>query len=201
VRIALLAAATCVVLGVAASDAARAAGGETANPKLMVLRLSDLPTGFARVSGHYASNARAVKESSGSTTLAELQRWGRITGYETEYRRQALVGLVDVRSAASTYQDEQGAAASLHDSYRVAEASRKPKFQRLSLGGRIGDEGRLYSTTVKQSGFTVILYAITWRYKSVKAQVIAGGVIGTVAPESAVLLARRQQKRIEAALG
>jgi hypothetical protein len=69
------------------------------------------------------------------------------------------------------------------------------------MGGKLGDEARLYSTTLKRSGLNLIVYAISWRYKTVKAGVIAGGIVGTVTPESVVLLAHRQQKRIEAELG
>jgi hypothetical protein len=66
----------------------------------------------------------------------------------------------------------------------------------LARGQTIGNDSRLYSTTTKESGFRVIVYTVVWRWKMVKAVLIAGGIEGTVRPEIAVALARKQQKRI-----
>jgi hypothetical protein len=51
---------------------------------------------------------------------------------------------------------------------------------------------------MKKSGFAVIVYAVIWRWKTVKASLFAGGIEGTVRPEVAVALARKQQSRIRA---
>jgi hypothetical protein len=161
----------------------------------MVLRLNDLPVGFERVSGHYSSNAQAAKESA-ATTLSDYLRWGRINGYEAEFRRSAIVGLIQVTSSASTYRTALGAGRSLRDSYR--SVTTEPKFHRLSIGRTIGNDSRFYSFTMKKSGFAVIVYAVIWRWKTVKASLFAGGIEGTVRPEVAVALARKQQSRIRA---
>jgi hypothetical protein len=195
VRIALTAAVVCVLFGAGLAGGAVA---RPADPKLMVLRLNDLPVGFGRTSGHYASNIRAGKEGAPDVTAADYRRWGRITGYEAEYQKSALVGLLDVDSAASTYRSEAGAGQSLHATYRAAERSKKPKFVRLSMGRTIGNDSRLYSATVKQSGLTAIAYSIAWRWKTVKASVMGIGIAGTVQPETVIALARTEQRHIRA---
>jgi hypothetical protein len=190
----LLAAAACVVLGV---QTAYGVPSREADPKRMVLQLRDLPTGFGRTSAHYASNARAARESKG-ITLADYRRLGRITGYEAEFRREQIVGLIYVQSTASTYEDDDGARDSVRATQRVV--AKTGKFTRLSVGAPLGHEARMYSTTVKQSGFSVIVYSLVWRYEEVKASLIADGLRGTVTPDSVVRLAQKQQRRIRAEL-
>jgi hypothetical protein len=175
--------------------AATSHSAKSGDPKLMVLRLNDLPTGFERTKGRYVSNVQTAKESVG-TTLADYVRWGRITGYQVEFTRSAIVGLIQVTSSASTYRTSLGAGKSQRDSYQ--RAANELKFHRLSLGPTIGNESRFYSYKVTKSGFKVIVYAVLWRWKTVKATLFAGGIEGTVPPEVAVALARKQQTRIRA---
>ena len=96
-----------LVAGLAAS-AALAAPPDT---KQMVLRLADLPSGFSLDKGYYADNARAVKESD-DASLADYVRWGRVTGYDAEFSRDAIAGIVSLDSAASADKTTKGAAAS-----------------------------------------------------------------------------------------
>jgi hypothetical protein len=191
-------AAACVGLAVAGTAMA---SSTTANPRLMVLRLTDLPAGFGANGGHYTSNVRAAKESSGTASVADFLRWGRITGYDNSFTRTALVGLIQVGSNASTYKSVRGAADSLHASFRQ---TLKPinglRFKRLSTGGRIGHESRMYTVRSKSGGTTIGLYLVAWRYFTVKAVTTGGGVAGTVTPESIVALAKKQQRHIVQAL-
>ena len=166
----------------------------------MVLRLNDLPVGFGQDSGHYSGNVAAAKEGG---SLADFIRWGRINGYESVFGRRAIVGLIKVSSASNTYKSARGARESLHASYRAALKPQAAglKFTRLSTGGRIGHESRLYSLTgFKEGGLTGIGYIVQWRYRTVKASVIGAGIDGTVNAQAVVNLARKQQRRIEAAL-
>jgi hypothetical protein len=95
----------------------------------MVLKLSDLPAGFALDKGYYTDNARAAKES--ETALADFTRWGRIAGYEADFSREALTGILKVTSAASTYKTAKGAAESTRDSY-----AQTTKPHRFAAAGR-----------------------------------------------------------------
>lgn len=76
--------------------------GKTPDPKQIVLRLADLPVGFALTKGYYADNARGAAESA-SVTPADYMRWGRITGYEADFSREALIGIISLTSSGSTY--------------------------------------------------------------------------------------------------
>ena len=159
---------------------------DTVDPKRMVLRLSDLPTGFALDHAYYADNVRAAKES--QTPLALLVRWGRINGYQVDYARAGNRGILHVRSVASRYGTAKGAADSLH--YAFSEAGR------VFTGTRIGTESRMYTATVNSQAVPVVGYAVFWRSRTVKAGIVAAGVKGTVRATDAVALARKQQARI-----
>jgi hypothetical protein len=154
------------------------------DPKAMVLKLIDLPVGFGLENRHYVSNAKAAKEASGGASLAEYIKWGRISGYEANFAREALLGLIRVVSEANTYRSVGGARDSLHASFRAAATRRFEgyKFKRLSTGGRIGHEARLYSATVRRGGIRLAVFAVVWRYFKVKASVVGVGVAGTVTP-------------------
>jgi hypothetical protein len=171
------------VFGVAIGISAATASPTSVDPKAMVLRLNDLPAGFGRDEGHYVSNVRAARESEG-VSLADYIRWGRITGYEANFSRSAIVGLIKVASDANTYRSVRGARDSLHDSFRSATQPNKAgfKFRRLSTGGPIGHESRLYTFRTKSGGYTIDGYFVIWRYFAVRASVLGGGIAGTVRP-------------------
>ncbi len=187
-----------VIWAVLSGGAAAASVHRTADPKRMVLRLSDLPTGFGRVSGRYVNNARAAWETVG-IPLGDYLRWGRINGYEETFRRSSTVGLTEIQSQASTYKSTKGASESLHASFRAADKTKAVKH--LSLNARLGYETRLYSYSTKSQGFNLIVYVVVWRYKTARAAVIGGGISGTVLPERVVAIAQKQQRRIAAELG
>jgi hypothetical protein len=195
ITLALVAAALLGLPTVASGVAPAApASAKSADPKLMVLRLNDLPSGFERERGygHYTSNAQTAKNPAAATFSGGV-RWGRINGYDAVFRRSATVGLITVSSSASTYRTALGADRSLRDSYR--ELTNEPKFHRLSNGRTIGNDSRVYRYTAKKSGITYIAHMVLWRWKTVRANVFA---VWTVRPEFAVALARKQQRRIQA---
>jgi hypothetical protein len=193
-----------VALALFVGFTASVAAGKTAAPdtKAMVLALSDLSAGFVQEVGYYADNATIAGESS-SVSVADYRRWGRLTGYEARFIRVASRGLVGIESDASTYRTIGGARASLRASVRLAtEPNEKGWVFRLaSTQAPIGDEGRLYTTTVTTSGgMRAVLYVLFWRYRTVKAFLYGGGRQGTVSAESLIALARKQERKIEAAL-
>jgi hypothetical protein len=114
--------------------------------------------------------------------------------------RKAIVGLIHVESSSSTYKSVQGAARSLHASFRQALRPSSSRFKRLSTGGPIGHEARFYTARTKSGGVSADIYLILWRYRTVRASVVGGGLPNTVRPEILVDLARKQQRRIEAEL-
>lgn len=76
-----------------------------------------------------------------------------------------------------------------------------PRFRRLSLGGTLGHEARLYKATLTNEGTKIDIVSVIWRYKAVFSSVIAGGVSGTFDPAVVVALGRKQQARILKAAG
>ncbi len=58
----------------------------------------------------------------------------------------------------------------------------------------------MFSVEIKNGGFTVIVYAVVWRFRTVKASVLVAGISGTVDAADATRLAQKQQARIVAAL-
>ncbi len=198
-RARLIALSLLVLAGLLVSTSSAA----TTDPKKMVLTLADLPAGFALAKGYYADNARAAKESK-NQTVADFTRWGRTNGYEADFKRSAITGILEIDSSASTYKTAKGAADSTHDSYAAGEKpqlldGKKVAFKRVSTGARIGHEARMYSLDVKSQGLSVTFYAVVWRYGTVKSALLVGGLTGTVDAAVAVKLAQKQQARIASA--
>jgi len=188
-----------LVAGLTAS-AALAAPPDT---KQMVLRLTDLPAGFSLNKGYYADNARADKDSD-SVSFADYVRWGRVTGYHADFSREALAGILNLTSGASTYKTTAGATASTRASYAAAGKTTriygKPtSFKRVSTGTRLGHEAQMFTTKVTSEGITVSVYILVWRYRTVKASLLVGGLAGTLDAAEVVRLAQKQQTRIAAA--
>ncbi len=143
------------------------------------------------------SNADANKDNSARKNYAKL---GRITGYETDFTKSGIVGLLQVTSAASVYKTSRGAHKSLRLSAEAA-AKENSHFKRLSVGKPLGSEARLYLRTLTNDGTKIDIYSLIWRTGRVYAAILGGGISGTVDPVAIVRLAMRQQGRIVDGLG
>lgn len=164
------------------------------DPKALVLQPRDLPTGFARTSGRYVSNAQVNREGAVKRDFAKL---GRLRGYEAIFQKQASKGIILVTSRAATYKTAAGARESMTITVRSAEATRQFRFRRLRVA-KIGDETRLYTLTVTEEGMKVDQFFLIWRSERVLSAVIHSAPAGTADPASVVALARKQQARIAA---
>lgn len=168
--------------------------------KRMVMQLGDLPDGSALYSGKYWSNAQAARSGCLKENFLTL---GRIDGYEADYvvtpsrSSRALL----VWSAAGIYETTSGA----HRAFmRHLRCVQKPERQ-LSLPASIGEEARLYvrhavpiMTPVADGKFDE--YELLWRSGSVYAELDVVVVEGSYDGAKVVLLAERQQDRINEAL-
>jgi hypothetical protein len=191
-RLALL-----VALGATAGAATAAFAATAPDTKQMVLRLQDAPAGFERSSGRYVSNKQAAAETQVKKDYAKL---GRITGYEAEFQKSGIVGLLQITASSSTYKTARGA----HDSLLISAAGAEkatPRFRRLALGGSLGHEARLYKTTITNNGTKIDVVSLAWRYKNIYSGLLAGGISGSFDPAVVVALGRKQQARILAAAG
>lgn len=180
-----------VPAGAASARRAQADGGA----KAMVLSLSDLPPGFDLDDGHYVSNAELNGKSS---TRKDYRKLGRITGYNASYTTIAIAGLTAVVAFASIYKTGAGA----HDSMILTLAQARQQdgstVQRLTEPGSLGSDVLVY--LLKKSGSRVARYTVAWRHGSVFAEVIGGGISGTVDVADVVALAKKQDSRIGKAL-
>lgn len=169
------------------------AGAPLPDTKQMVLRLADMPTGFAPESGHYVSNAQ---QTASTTPHRNFEKLGRITGYSARYTKDGIVGLLQIESEANVYRSATLAHRSFLGGVKAVEAQKTISFRRLAVGDPLGHEARLYKATTTESGTKVDVYALAWRSGGVIASVTGAGLAGTVDPADLVLLARKQQPRI-----
>jgi hypothetical protein len=100
--------------------------------KRMVLQPDDMLVGFNPVDEAFSTNEESASSADDPQGhLADLQRWGRILGYEVYYEsgEPATVGqtmFFSVQSTASIYESSEGASASFADAVEVARTADWP---------------------------------------------------------------------------
>lgn len=167
------------------------AGAAAVDPKALVLRQADVPAGFRVVPDQSGIRSNRELAKGGPEHRRQVERSGRVTGFFRLWQRRAPGVSVLVGSLADVCRDARGATAWLAwlDD-RARRQSTRTHLRRRVV--RIGDEGWAYSTT--RLGGTAL---VGWRRGRVVALVSTSGLgLG-----KALDLARRQQRRIAAALG
>ena len=186
-----------LLLAVVFASAARGARPDT---KTMVLRLSDLPPTTRLADTGYTSNSRAARDSP-ALTIADFDRWGRIMGYAAEY---VLARGTMLTSRAEIFRTTSGADASLRSSFehatRVKTATGAVLHFRRVAGVSVGEDGRMFTTTLNEGGKTVMLAAVMWRDARAKGELFLMGPPVVVNVAAVTRLAGEQQSRIAAAL-
>lgn len=89
----------------------------------MVLQKADLPERLQELGGSFSTNADAASGLGSGPGEAQLDAWGRILGYKTDYQAgepSPEAALTAVSTSVSLYEKEQGASDSFSD--RVAQA-------------------------------------------------------------------------------
>jgi len=176
----LLAIAAALLLAVPASAAT------AVDPHALVLRQADVPVGF--VLDRHGSGLRSNEsEAKGDRRLRGLiKRWGRVTGYETEYDRRETT----LTSRADLFRSADGARLVL--AYFVEEAKKSGIKGLRRSTVRIGAGGWLYGEGSGSGAFNLVI----WRHQRVFAGLVAFGI-----QKGRMLgLASAQQRRIAAAL-
>jgi hypothetical protein len=178
----------CLALVLAGALAVPALGLSAAaevNPQALVLRQADVPAGFRL--DRDDSGVRTNEEEAGSEPRFRrlFRSWGRLTGYEAEFDRQAAA----ISCRADLFRGARGAAALL--AFFDREIRRQPPsaFRRRTVG--VGDGGFVYRGE-SQSPFV----AVIWR----QGRVFGGVAVFGLAEKVALRLARAQDRRIAAAL-
>jgi hypothetical protein len=193
----LLLAFACVV---AAAAAAAAAAPPTPQPATLVLRRADVGRAYTGRAAR-VSNADAARGAPPGFA-ANLARWGRIGGYEIDFRRSASPstlqdGPLAVTSSASVYRSQTGARAA----FAYARRHLVPGgYAPLALGFALGDEARLWVSQGDSHLGTMLQYVLIWRTRNIDASIVVTGRVGVVSAFDVAPLARRQQARIRAAL-
>ena len=185
-----------VVFGLVIALLVASTSSANRDPKNMVLRLQDMPTGFELTKSYYTSVTGAAKGS--SVSVAQYKAWGYLTAYESDFSKNGSLGDLfsgasQVTSSVSVYRTSAGAGKSLASS--VAACNKAP-FKELSVGAKIGDEAHLCSATHKSGSITAQVYAVLWRRGQLKAAVLVAGVASGTSPDQAVRLAKVQDKRM-----
>jgi len=172
------------------------------DPKVLVLRVADLPVGFSVTTEGYVTNGDAA---SGNAVVpipvSRSVQWGRLTGYERTFEKDdASAGFsVAFLSNVSVFRASSGAKSAA--SYLFARfASRRqwdgllPKALPMPVG--LGDRARMYRLDA-QGNSTIFVVWCTGRTQALL------GLAGTdrVTPEKALLYARKMQTRIQRLAG
>ena len=155
------------------------------DPRVLVLRTADVPAGFERdrADTGVRTNRQEAEADPRGTRLFE--RWGRVTGYEAAFDR----GTAKIDSRADLLRTPRGAGMMLDFFAREVGKSGIKGLVRSRL--RLGDEAWIYRGR-SPFAFTVV----AWRYGRVFAGVAGAGITRG----ETIALARKQQRRIAAAL-
>ncbi len=106
--------------GTVTEEAARAA------LPAMVLQPEEIPAGLQPLGGEFSTNEDAVSGLGGGPTLEQLEQWGRLLGYKSDYQASEpadATAITAVSSSASLYKRVGGAADSLTDREAQARAA------------------------------------------------------------------------------
>jgi hypothetical protein len=163
------------------------------DPSRLVLHQSDVPSGFRleRDESGVRSNARRARDTPELRGL--FARAGRVTGYEATFGRieRRTFEIYLIESHVDVLRARRGAAMVLDEFDRQARVKLGRQVELRRAPADVGEAGWRYS------GKTTKPFAIVgWRYERVFAVVFTLNL----SPEQTLLLARKQQRRIAAAL-
>ena len=157
---------------------AAAAPPANASPQVLVLRLSDLPSGFIQVRGNFNTNAQAARQS--HVSVATLEHNGRVTAYEVEFRRNARSGVVEALNRVVQYKT----AADAHKVFRQGVRQARHLFRPMATGA-VGNESAGYLITRETNGLSVTVATIVFRQGPYISELEAAGLSGTFNPSTA----------------
>ena len=176
---------------------AHAGPAPSAGTESMVLRLGDVPSGFAQTAAQPLSLPTVATMN--HVDAAALRSEGFVTSYETEFRRSAPSGLVDIVDDVVLYRTTAGERWQMARS-RVVAKQVYPQLQPLALG-RIGNRavGGCSQQSVNGASYTTCFVLV--RHGRCGAYVAVAGRTGTFDPAIVIGYARTMNRRIAAQLG
>jgi len=162
----------------------------------LVLRPADLTKDWTQFDG-----GRQLSSDAPSGERADETRFDRQGGWKARYRRSGtpatqgplvVVSLADLFAGASGAEQDFDAAV---DALERDATSSQP----VEDLDELGDDARLLATG-SSGPEELATVTIVWREQNVVAVVTANGFSGRLAPDDAIELAQKQQKRLESAL-
>jgi len=154
------------------------------DPKSLVIRPAEVPRGF-RLDAAETGVRTNEDEIRGPKLTALYEGWGRVTGYQAEFRRQQDI----IGARVDVFRDARGASRLL--AWIDADMSKAGMRGLRRIRLQLGDRAWLYRGK-SPSDFSFVI----WREGRLCAAVIGWGV----SERQTLRLARLQQRRIEAAL-
>ncbi len=170
------------------------------DPRQLVLRLGDLPPGFATspLGTGFVDNAQAAAGGP-ADLLTRLQRWGRVGGYRVRFSRRLNArtlqqGPLFIAGEASVYRTARGAAAAFSYSVRFLIAE---SFISLPVDFALGaDQARAYVVETSVRGLQGLRYLLVWRKQRVVASLSLTGRFGVVSAHDLASPAKKQEAHI-----
>jgi hypothetical protein len=166
---------------------------ESELPRL-VLQPSDLSTTWTRF-----DEGEQITADAPPGRRADPTRFGRRDGWKARYRRpgsRATPGPLVIDSRVDLFADAEGAKRDFEELEAELNASLGRTTRRLDAP-EIGDEA--LAATASQG--PVRYYSIAWRQQNVVAALLVNGFAVSLSFDHALRLARKQERRIEAAAG
>jgi hypothetical protein len=190
---------TAVAAAVFMLCTANALAGGAANPKALVLAVSEVPAGFSGSPGQYLSLPSLAKQS--GVSVAQYRAWDYESGYEIIFSAESGAkgwgtGPLGITSGAIVYRTAGGARAAY-----LSANKQCPKLhgKYVSIGGRIGDQS--FVCAFSSVNLPTPDYDVYWRRGAVEGFSILGGQSPrAVSALHAVELARTQDAKDESAL-
>jgi hypothetical protein len=164
-----------------------------------VLALSDLPSGFT-----VFDEGQIVRSDVGTGPREDPSRFDRQAGWKARFRRSGssdTEGPLVIESRVDVFKSSDGAEKDFDAYTTELEALLKDSPAAKELDDPdVGDEA-IGMTNVQAALEEVRFYNIVWRQSNVTASLIVQGFEGKLSLDDALALARKQQRRIEAAAG
>jgi hypothetical protein len=175
--------------------------GAQADPKAVVLRRADLPSGFESNSSYVTIEEAAPH---GNSTVSQYRSFGFERGYGSQLGKGPWYApLYGISAATNVFRTQNGAERSLAQKLRFIRSRQHsdPRYRhRYSLSERIGDKAYLYgsvgfvrygSGALRRERF----YVVSWRHGNLESSLIAQGREMSVS--DAIALAKCEDSRID----
>lgn len=174
------------------------AASALAPPAAFALKTADVPENLQQSVSRYHSTAE-VAQAYGLDPV-DLQRRGRITSYESEFKGRAAAGMIAIDDVVAAWKTPAGAR---WDYARVRQAAEHPDFQLQSLSGipadGLGDRGTAFSFRRNGQSSNLRDYAIVFTRGRYRVFLQIAAVYGTVSDADVLHLAHVIDGRIKSA--